>query len=317
MDLLLKILNVEPVMLEEFIKSSQDEIERVDGAIHELEQKEYAIELLESVYRSIHTIKGNASMLELDFMADRAHQVEDMISELRKKNQLKFKDIKSLLTEIESIESLHKEVKDLIDQISKIHEQFRPKRGHEHTMLIKSLNKLVSNLGDEYHKKVKLITQNFKSELIPYEHRLILRDVLVQLARNAIYHGLETSAERRKSGKKVMGIIRISSFQKKKRIGIRFEDDGRGIQFDLLRQKARESGKWSTVEIDRWNKEQIAELIYLPGMTTTDSANMTAGRGFGMNIVKQKITKLGGEIKIITRKGKYCKFIIELPKKAA
>jgi two-component system chemotaxis sensor kinase CheA len=48
-----------------------------------------------------------------------------------------------------------------------------------------------------------------------------------------------------------------------------------------------------------------------------DNANMTAGRGFGMDIVKQKIKRLGGEIKIDTRKGKYCKFIIELPKKAA
>ncbi len=317
MDLLLSILNVEPAMLEEFIKSSQDEIDSVDGVIQELEQKESAIELLESVYRSIHTIKGNASMLELDFMADRAHQVEDMINELRKKNQLKFKDIKSLLGEIESIHSLHKEVKDLIDQISKIHEQFRPKRHHEHNMLIKSLNKLITNLGDEYNKKVKLISQNFKSDLIPYEQRLILRDVLVQLIRNAMYHGLETAEERQEAGKKETGTIRIISFDKDDRIGIQFEDDGRGIQYDKLREKAKESGKWSKEEVDSWNDQQLTELIYLPGITTVDNANMTAGRGFGMDIVKQKIIKLGGEITIDTRKGKYCKFIIELPKKAA
>jgi ligand-binding sensor domain-containing protein/signal transduction histidine kinase len=317
MDLLLSILNVEPAMLDEFIKSSQDEIDRVAGTIHELEQKEYAIELLEAVYRSIHTIKGNASMLELDFMADRAHQVEDTISELRKKNQLKFKDIKSLLGEIESIHSLHNEVKDLIDQISKIHEQFRPKRGHEHNMLIKSLNKLITNLGDEYHKKVKLITQDFKSDILPYQHRLILRDVLVQLTRNAVYHGLETSAERKKAGKKETGTIKISSFIKGDRIGIQFEDDGRGLQIEKLRAKAKESGKWRAGEVDHWDSQKVAELIYLPGITTTDSANMTAGRGVGMDIVKQKLTKIGGVIKIVTKKGKYCKFVIELPKKAA
>jgi ligand-binding sensor domain-containing protein/signal transduction histidine kinase len=317
MDLLLSILNVEPVMLEEFIKSSQDEIDRVDDVIQELEQKETAIELLESVYRSIHTIKGNASMLELDLMADRAHQVEDMISQLRKKDQIKFKDIKSLLSEIESIHSIHQEVKDLIEQISKIHEQFRPKRRHEHNMLINSLNKLITNLGDEYQKKVKLATQNFKSDLIPYEQRLILRDVLVQLVRNAIYHGLETSQERHAAGKKEIGTIKIVSIDKKDRIRIQFEDDGRGLQFDKLREKAKESGKWSDKEINGWNNQQLAELIYLPGITTVDNANMTAGRGFGMDIVKQKIKRLGGEIKIDTRKGKYCKFIIELPKKAA
>jgi ligand-binding sensor domain-containing protein/signal transduction histidine kinase len=317
MDLLLSILNVEPVMLQEFIKSSQDEMERVDDTIHELEQKEYAMELLESVYRSIHTIKGNASMLELDFMADRAHQVEDMISELRKKNQLKFKDIKDLLVEIGSIQLIHKEVKDLIEQIGKIHEQFRPKRAHEHNMLVNSLNKLINNLGDEYHKKVKLVTQGFKSELLPYQHRLVLRDVLVQLARNSVYHGLENTAERKKSRKKTTGTIRISSFIKGDRIGIRFEDDGRGIQIDKLRARAKESGKWKAGEIDRWSDKQVVDLIYLPGMTTSDSANMAAGRGVGMDIVKQKIAKIGGEIKIITRKGKYCKFIIELPRKAA
>jgi chemotaxis protein histidine kinase CheA len=122
-------------------------------------------------------------------------------------------------------------------------------------MLINSLNKLIANLGDEYQKKVKLVTQNFKSDLIPYEQRLILRDVLVQLVRNAMYHGLETSGERHDAGKKETGTIKILSIDKKDRIRIQFEDDGRGLQFDKLREKAKESGKWSENEIDGWNNQ--------------------------------------------------------------
>ena len=314
MDMLLSILNVEPVMLKEFIKSTQDEMDQVDGQLQGIEQKDRIGQKLEDVYRSIHTIKGNASLLELNIFAEKAHQVEDKIAELKDKKQIQFKDIKNLLSEIETIQSIHGEMKGLIDQIGKIHDQFRPKQSHEHNMLIKSLNKLVQNLGDEYDKKINLIVSDYKNEIVPFKQRLIIRDILVQLIRNSAYHGIETIKERRKLCKAEEGNISISNSQSDNKFTIQFRDDGRGLPLEQLRQKARESGKWPAADIDQWDDKKIAETIFQIGVSTSEKTDLAAGRGVGMDIIRKKVEDQGGTINIDFKEGRYCEFNIEIPK---
>jgi len=314
MDLLLSILNIEPVMLKEFVKSTEEEIENVDSILQRLAPKEQIIEKLENISRSFHTIKGNASLLELNIFAEKSHQVEDKIKELKEKKQLRLKDIKELLSEVEGVQSVHSEVKELIDQIGKIHDQFRPKQPQEHKMLIKSLNKLVTNLGDEYDKKIKLNTDDYKNEIVPFKQRLIIRDVLVQLIRNSAYHGIETVEERQKQGKPEEGIIEIKNFEHDGKFIIQFRDDGRGLQLDQLKQKAREIGKWKQPEIDKWDDKKISEIIFQIGMTTSEKANIAAGRGVGMDIIRKKVEDQGGRILIDFEEGQYCEFTLEIPK---
>ena len=314
MDLLLSILNVEPVMLKEFLKSTQDEIDQVNGQLQGIEQKDRIGQKLEDVYRSIHTIKGNASLLELNIFAEKAHQVEDKIAELKEKKQIQFRDIRDLLSEIEMVQSIHSEMKGLIDQIGKIHDQFRPKQSHEHNMLVKSLNKLVQNLGDEYDKKINLITSDYKNEIVPFKQRLVIRDVLVQLIRNSVYHGIETLEERRKLGKSDEGNISIRNFETEGKFTIQFRDDGRGLPLEQLRQKAKESGKWQPADIDQWDDKKIAETIFQIGISTSEKADMAAGRGVGMDIIRKKVESQGGTINIDFREDRYCEFNIEIPK---
>ncbi len=92
-----------------------------------------------------------------------------------------------------------------------------------------------------------------------------------------------------------------------------FRDDGRGIQVDALRQQAKAAGKWTETEINSWTEKQVEKIVFVPGITTRKSADLLAGRGMGMDIVKQKIQKLGGEVEINSQQGKFCEFIIRLP----
>ncbi len=314
MDLLLSILNVEPVMLKEFVKSTQNEIDQVDSQLQGIKQKAHIGQKLEDVYRSIHTIKGNASLLELNIFAEKAHQVEDKIAELKEKKQIQFRDIKGLLSEIESVQSIHNEMKELIDQIGKIHDQFRPKQSHEHNMLVKSLNKLVQNLGDEYDKKIKLVISDYKNEIVPFKQRLVIRDVLVQLIRNSVYHGIETVEERRKLGKPDEGNITITNFETDGKFTIQFRDDGRGLPLEQLRQKVKECGKWQSADIDQWDDKQIAETIFQIGISTSAKTNMAAGRGVGMDVIRKKVESQGGKIDFDFQKDRFCEFNIEIPR---
>jgi signal transduction histidine kinase len=315
MDILLSILNVEPAMLHDFVKSAQDEIDHANAAVRKLEQKNHSNEILDEVYRSIHTIKGNASLLELDFMAEKAHKAEDEIANLIQQKKISAKDIKRLADNINMLNELLGEVKGLIDQFGKIQNQFRHKRTHDHELLKNSLNNLVKNLGDEFNKKTKLSMKDFNADIIPGNFRLALRDILVQLVRNSMYHGIENAEVRKKMNKPGIGLISISNFIKDNTFGIKLRDDGQGLKYAEIREMAKKSGKWDVKEIEKWDNKRLTEIIFESGITTSRDANKTAGRGVGMDIIKKKITNAGGKINIKSEEGKYCEFVIEIPLK--
>ncbi|MBN2426694.1 MAG: PAS domain-containing protein [Calditrichaceae bacterium] len=313
MDWLLSILNIDPIMLREFINAAENEVFQVQENMQLIESREDKEENLTSIYRSIHTIKGNASLLELDFVSIQAHKIEDYIDKLIHQKKTDLNDFLDLEQEIHLLEKIIAESKGLIDQIGKIHEQFRPKRNHENKRFIQSLEKLIASLSEKYNKKVVLESKNYNSDNIPYEHRLIVRDIIVQLIRNSMIHGIESPAERTKSKKPARGRIKISNHVHDNNYQIHYEDDGRGLQLNALREKALKSGKWKEEAIDRMDNKQIAEIIFVPGISTSDKADLASGRGMGMDIVKKNVEKSGGKISVEFEQGKFCKFILTMP----
>ena len=317
MEMLLGVLNVDPTMLKEFIKTVQNEMDHIQNIVKDFNIKSIIVEKIEEIYRSIHTVKGNANMLELDFIANKAHAFEETLEELKKKPEIGSKELHVLIDEIESIQDMHSEVKEIINKISNIHEQFRPKRGYENKMLIKSLTRLVKSLGDKHKKQAKLIIDNYNGDIMPYKHRLLIRDVLVQLVRNSMVHGIEDNKIRKSAGKEKIGKIEISNRQNGKYIAICFKDDGCGLRIDKLREKAKASGKWRAEEIESWTDEKLSEIILESGITTAKSIGLAAGRGVGMNIIKSKVTNAGGKIEIENQPGQSLTFNIFLPKEEA
>ena len=96
---------------------------------------------------------------------------------------------------------------------------------------------------------------------------------------------------------------------------LNLKDDGRGIQIDKLKRKAEQLKRWDKNEIAAWDEKQIAELIFEPGISTTESSNFTAGRGVGMDAIKARIEKLKGEIAVKYAKDEFCEFNIKIPLK--
>jgi two-component system chemotaxis sensor kinase CheA len=90
-------------------------------------------------------------------------------------------------------------------------------------------------------------------------------------------------------------------------------DDGRGLQIEKLREKAKGLGKWSVGEIEKWTTTQVTKVIFEPGVSMAENVSLVAGRGMGMSIIQEKVSKIGGTIEIETQEGKYCKFLIDIP----
>jgi chemotaxis protein histidine kinase CheA len=201
----------------------------------------------------------------------------------------------------------------LIDQIGNIHDKFRPKRSHEQNQLIKSLTRLTETLASRYQKKIDLNMSGFDGTVIPYKHRLLLRDILIQMLRNSVYHGIEKPAQRKKNQKSETGHIFITGQRENGFYKLEFKDDGQGLDLERLKKSVSDSGKWSMSEINKWSQNRLAKAIFLPHISTAASTDMIAGRGIGMDVIKNKLKKIDGNISVTSNQGKYTRFTITLP----
>jgi len=139
-----------------------------------------------------------------------------------------------------------------------------------------------------------------------------LFDPLMHMIRNSVDHGIEASeADRIAVGKKPEGQIIISGYSKRGNIYIEVRDDGRGIDADKIYAKARERGLIS--ETREYTTQEIYNFIFLPGFSTQENVSSISGRGVGMNVVEEVVSKLGGKIEINSEVGVGSAFRVKLP----
>lgn len=136
-------------------------------------------------------------------------------------------------------------------------------------------------------------------------------DPLMHLVRNSVDHGIEQADERKKKGKTEHGSIVLKAFQKGNYVVIEVTDDGGGIDVGKVREKAMEKSLIDTgVELE---ERDIIGLIFTPGFSTKDDVSELSGRGVGLDIVKEKLSALGGFIEVLTNKDKGTTFTLTLP----
>ena len=148
---------------------------------------------------------------------------------------------------------------------------------------------------------VELDRSVLEKMVAPFEH----------LLRNSIVHGLESEEQRAKSGKLPIGEIRLSVHQEGNEVVFEFSDDGAGLNYSKLREKAIASGSIRNDELV--NDDQLAQLIFTPGLSTAADITEIAGRGIGMDVVRSEISSLGGRIEVSSKRGEGTQFLIYLP----
>lgn len=141
-----------------------------------------------------------------------------------------------------------------------------------------------------------------------------LSSPLLQIARNAVAHGIEGPQERIVAGKPPDGTVRISAVQEGYFAKITLEDDGRGIDFEQIKSiLAKKKFISSEGELKKLTKNDLYEAIFLQGFTTKETADSLSGRGVGLDLVREKIRKLGGDVSVESITGAGTKFIIRVP----
>lgn len=172
------------------------------------------------------------------------------------------------------------------------------------------LTQVVRRYSRETGKEVDLEFYGEDTELDKFLAEEII-DPLMHIIRNAIDHGLESPEIRRSVGKKEKGTIWLKAFPRGNHVAITIEDDGKGIDPDIILNRSIEKG---LIERDvMLSKREILELLFVPGFTTKRDVTEVSGRGVGLDIVKTRVSDLSGFIDIDTEIGRGTTFTITLP----
>jgi chemosensory pili system protein ChpA (sensor histidine kinase/response regulator) len=140
-----------------------------------------------------------------------------------------------------------------------------------------------------------------------------ISDPLLHLIQNAVAHGIESATERESRGKAPSGRVTLSASQEGGFILVQVEDDGRGIDADLLRRHAVDRGILPAAEAAALPDRDALNLIFVPGFSTASAVTQTAGRGVGLDVVRTNVSRLNGEIHVETEAGRMTRFVLKLP----
>lgn len=196
--------------------------------------------------------------------------------------------------------------------IDEMQERLMSIRMVEFGTLTTRLQRAVRVTCDEENKKAEITIENGHLEI---DTQILdsLIEPLMHLLKNAVVHGIETPDTRRMLGKPEYGRISVSVINEETHIGLTVSDDGRGIAGRALKEKAVNTGLVSIESAEAMSDEQLLDLIFLPGLTTAEKLNLSAGRGVGMSIVKESIESHQGTISIESAPQKGTTFSVRMP----
>mgnify|MGYP001828933785 FL=1 len=174
------------------------------------------------------------------------------------------------------------------------------------------LARIVRQSAREHHKEVRLVVTGADTEV----DKLIveeLTDPLMHLVRNAIDHGIEPSARRAAASKRPEGTLALNAYHKGSNVVIEVEDDGAGMNAQRLRETALTRGLLSPELGEELSRQEMLNLVFLPGLSTSAEITDMSGRGVGMDVVKTNILRMGGMISIASEEDIGTKITITLP----
>ncbi len=162
-------------------------------------------------------------------------------------------------------------------------------------VLFERLSRAVRRFADEEGKRVRV--QIIGGEL-PIDRRVAdrLYDALIQLAKNAVSHGIESPEERRLAGKPEQGVVTLRATRLGEWLRVVVEDDGHGVDIVRLRALAVERGVMTAEQAERSQEGELLLILFLPGLTTSTRADLLRGRGLGLDLAEDAVRRLGGPI---------------------
>jgi two-component system, chemotaxis family, sensor kinase CheA len=369
LDLLLRILHVEPDSLTGFLTDADVSLKMVNSILKEPAREESAFRAkIDGIYRQVHAVKGEAAALGLKTVEQRAHAFEEALSDLKGRPSLSGSDFLPLVVKLDDLFNHLAQVREMLSRLVDLHQAIASRGGtmgprgsatsqveaekvdrwlagetaepqtptHDKTMSMKqpvfpaadapveqvgaglerTLADLAARVASSQSKQVALRCNGLDN--VPEAYRRAVKDITIQLVRNAVVHGIEEPSERAKAHKAEVGTLAVE-FGTRDSEGYELivQDDGRGLQLERIKEVAVERGLITPAQASMLDPRQTMALIFRPGFSTADRVTTDAGRGAGMDLVRILVAELGGRVGLASAGGKFSKFKIWLPAERA
>jgi two-component system, chemotaxis family, sensor kinase CheA len=329
-DTLLGILHIDPAQLSSFLNDSNAAMKMINAVLREPTREESVFrKKLDTLFRQVHSVKGEAAALGLSSIETRAHAFEDDLKSLREKPGLSGNDFLPLVIKLDDLLTHLQSVSDLVARLSRFHtgqhdvvhtitavlQDEKPKQqgGRADGGVEATLQQLAARVARENNKEAALQCTGF--DAVPDDYRRAVKDIGVQAVRNAIVHGIEPPDARATAGKARQGSVRLT-FQDAGDIGYKLivEDDGQGLSTERIKEAALKKGFITPEKAQTLDTKQVFSLLFQSGFSTVETATKDAGRGVGMNVIAELTNQMGGRVSVATSAGKFTRLTMTLPR---
>lgn len=354
MEMLTAILHADLSMLDSFLKHGHKGTEKINSILkHPGQTKTDLLRKTQEIYRVAHSLKGEASALGLESFVSITHELEDKLKTLQDSPRLSGNDFLSLTVTLDALIDMLSQVEFLImrlggvpasaiDSDSTPMSSFAPPPPLSSTTsttassepittidtpsnnapsqaATKARNeyyqRFVNEIAKRHKKSVILKTQGIEQLISNAQLSDELNEIIIQLIRNAIVHGIESPQVRTAQGKAKNGQLQIRFAYSNDNAVLVVEDDGQGIDYDAIREKAQTMNLVPKDALDTLSPKKLITLLFHSGFSTADSVDEDAGRGVGLDIIKSRIKAMDGKIQINTKQGQRTAFTIRIPQR--
>jgi two-component system chemotaxis sensor kinase CheA len=303
-----EIIQVEPRVFNEFLEDMEYEFDRINEM---LKNKELTSQFaMVDIYQSVHAIKSNAIILDLEKFSQKMQALELEIKKIRDQDKITFEDTLHITVEIEKVMREKDKFRETINRIQSF--KISEVRNQDEYVLIQSLDRASAKAAQDLGKKVEFTADAIDRQALEHGPRRLIKEVLMQLVRNSVYHGIENPVSRSAHGKNETGRIHLTIGVENGKIHIVLADDGQGLDFNQIREQAQKLNLLKNPE-DLQDAKQLAQVIFAPGFSTAGDVGLHAGRGIGLSLVRDRLYAINGSIKIHTEEGKGTTFHIFIP----
>lgn len=326
-EMLTTILNVHPKVIQEFIDNTMAHINKINNVLKNPGSSLFELQAkLKSIYREMHSLKGEASALKLHNFVKIASEAEDKMHILQNQSHLSGNDFLPLTVHLDELLTLATTISNLGERIhqatnysaNNVTNQVFSDNPTEQPMSKEQQIKdyyqdFAKDIAKRQQKKIKVDFDARQFSHLPEETEKVIKEISIQLLRNAIVHGIEAPKDRIANGKADTGIIKMDIKREAQQLTLTIEDDGKGIDYPAIRRKLVEQGRFSSEQAMELDEKQLLAILFSSGFSTLSDVDEDGGRGVGLDIIKERVNEQKGKLNVYSVAEQGTQFIITLP----
>lgn len=308
--MLLRAFDADPAMLRQFVARAESLLLEVNDLLRSTSAASSETAVLKAINeacRRVHAIKGDAGTLGLDTLAAQAHGFESELLRIREPGGRNMGDaLLSLPVPLEDLLNKVAALKGLtgIQRAGAADAAPAGERINDH------IARLLQGVAADSGKQVEPVVRMGSQDDLEPQVRDLVREIAVQLARNAVAHGIESPATRAAAGKAPAGRVDVQLLRNETDWTLSVRDDGRGLAAAPVRARLIELGWYSAAQLESFDDKQVIAHIFKPGFSTAEALSVHAGRGIGLDVVQANVQRLGARMMLSSTPGQFTEFRI-------